>query len=102
MHQVLLIGSAFYEISKRLLAIPLRCCSDACDCHARTLAFCIFLGRRGIAVSTLLWCDMGLKAFRTDGVFLKRILPHMAPYASVINKTAPHFQLLPMTKVDQS
>ena len=52
--------SAFYAIPQRLLPMPLRLYGDACDRTARTSAFCIFLGRRGIAVRTLLWCDRGL------------------------------------------
>ena len=36
--------SAFYAIPQRLQAEPLRCCRDACDRSAHTLAFCIFLG----------------------------------------------------------
>ena len=52
--------SAFYVIPQRLLAIPLRCCGDACDRTAGTSALYIFLGRRGVAVRTLLWCERGL------------------------------------------
>ena len=32
----------------------------ACDHTAHTSAFCIFLGRHGIVVRTLLWCGRGL------------------------------------------
>ena len=53
--------SAFDANPKRLLAMPLRCCRDACDHTVRTSAFCIFLGRRGIAVRALLWCYRGFK-----------------------------------------
>ena len=49
---------AFYTITQCPLAMPLRCCGDACDRTARTSAIYIFLGRRGIAVRTLLWCYM--------------------------------------------
>ena len=41
---------AFYAITQRLLATSLRCCGDARDRTVRTSTFCIFLGRRGIAV----------------------------------------------------
>ena len=60
--------SAFYAIPQRLLSIPLGCCGDAYDRTARTLAFCIFLGRRGIAVRRLLWCDRGFR--REDNTHL--------------------------------
>ena len=43
--------SEFYEIP--------RCCGDAWDRTACTSAFCIFLGRRGIALRMLLWFDRG-------------------------------------------
>ena len=56
--------SAFYAIPLRLLEMPLRCCGDACDYTARTSAFCIFLGRRGIAMRTPLWCE-GVKPTQT-------------------------------------
>ena len=51
--------SAFYTIPQRPLAMPLRCCGDACGHTARASAICIVLGRRGIDVRTLLWCDRG-------------------------------------------
>ena len=41
---------------------------DACDRTARTSAFCIFLGRRGIAVRTLLWCDRHLSRHHCSNV----------------------------------
>ena len=53
--------SAFYATPMRLVAMSLRCCGDACDRTACTSAFCIFLGRRGIAVRTRPWCDRGFK-----------------------------------------
>ena len=62
--------SAYYVVPQRLLAMPLRCCRDACNRTARTSAFCIFL--RGISVGTLLWCDkvlgkrQGLQLLRLD------------------------------------
>ena len=55
--------SAFYVIPQRLLAIPLRCCGDACDRTAGISAFYIFLGRREVAVRTLLWCERGFTPF---------------------------------------
>ena len=45
-----------------LLAMPLRCCGDACDRTARTSAFCIFLDAVASPIyykRTLLWCDRG-------------------------------------------
>ena len=52
--------SEFYVMPKRLLAMPLHCCSDVCYRTTCTSAFCIFLGRCGIAMRMLLWCDRGL------------------------------------------
>ena len=51
--------SVFYAIPQRPLALPLCCYRDACECTAHTSAFCIFLGRLGIEVRMLLWCDRG-------------------------------------------
>ena len=53
--------SAFYAIPPRPMAMPLRCCGDACVRSARTSVFCIFLGRRGITVRTPPWCDRGFR-----------------------------------------
>ena len=53
--------SVFYAIPQRLLTMSLRCCGDACDRTACTSAFCIFLGRLGIALRTPLWCDRGFR-----------------------------------------
>ena len=55
-----LTASTHSVYSQRLLAMPLRCCGNACYHTARTPAFCIFLRRRGIIVRMLLWCDRGL------------------------------------------
>ena len=55
---------AFYAIPHHLLAVPLRCCGYACDCTGHTSAFRIFLGRHGIAMTTLLWGDRGLTGHR--------------------------------------
>ena len=49
--------------------MPLHCRGNACDRTVRTSLFCIFLGRRGIAVRTLLWCD---RAFITKSWYGKR------------------------------
>ena len=49
--------SEFYAIPQRPQAMPLRCLGDACDRTVCISAICIFLGRRGTAVITLLWCD---------------------------------------------
>ena len=50
---------AIYAIPPRPMAMPLRCYGDACVRTARTSAFFIFLGRCGITVRTLPWCDRG-------------------------------------------
>ena len=57
MHRLLV----FYVTPQCLLAMPLRCCGDACDHTAGTLVFCIILGRYGMAMRPLLWCDRGLR-----------------------------------------
>ena len=51
--------SAFYAIPPRPMAMPLRCCGDACVRTARTSALCILLGGRGITVRMPPWCDRG-------------------------------------------
>ena len=39
--------------------VPLHWSGGACNCTARTWAFCIFIGRRGITLRTLIWFDRG-------------------------------------------
>ena len=51
--------SAFYATPPCPMAMPLRCCGDACVRTARYSAFCNFLGHRGITVRTPPWCDRG-------------------------------------------
>ena len=53
--------SAFFVNPQHLLAMPLRCYGDACDCTVHTSAFYIFLGRGGITVRMLLCCDRGFR-----------------------------------------
>ena len=61
--------SAFYAIPPRPMAMPLRCCGDACVLTARTSAFCIFLGRRGITVRTPPLCDRGFNIWHFISYF---------------------------------
>ena len=58
---------AFYAIPQHLLAMPLPCCGDACDCTVCTLVFCIFLD----AMRTLLWCYRGSRSYGDWGHGLK-------------------------------
>ena len=53
--------SAFYATPPCPMAMPLRCCGDACVRTVRTSAFCNFLGHRGITVRTPPWYDRGLR-----------------------------------------
>ena len=61
--------SAFYATPVCPMAMPLRCCSDACVRTARTSAFCNFLGHREDAA--LVW--QGFKMLLVGRVFLHSV-----------------------------
>ena len=52
-------------IPQGLLAMPLHCCGDTCDCTTHTLVFCIF--HSGMALIMLFWCERGFRTKQSTG-----------------------------------